>query len=372
MNAPAAERQDADRTLRLLVVEDSELDFELLLATLSREGLEIEARRVEERGQLIRALAEGRWDAVLSDHHLPKFSSSEALQVVRATGKVLPFIIVSGMIGEEAAVAAMRNGADDYLVKGRLARLAPALLNAMSAAEARRERLRGERALAASEARLRDLLSHLDSVVEEQRTAIAREIHDDIGGALTAVRLDLSWIERHGDDACAARARDASRTLLHAMQATQRIQRDLRPPVLDAGPVPSLRWLIEEFRRRTGLAARFSSNVESVSLEPERATTVYRTLQESLTNVTKHAEAKSVQVDLMFSGASLSLEIVDDGVGIGPRDTEKAGSYGLRGLAERAERAGGWIDVTPGRRGTCVLLSLPMSAENPIEQEARR
>ena len=101
MNAPAAERQDADRTLRLLVVEDSELDFELLLATLSREGLEIEARRVEERGQLIRALAEGRWDAVLSDHHLPKFSSSEALQVVRATGKVLPFIIVSGMIGEE-------------------------------------------------------------------------------------------------------------------------------------------------------------------------------------------------------------------------------------------------------------------------------
>lgn len=372
MSAPAAQRQEADRKLRLLVVEDSELDFELLLATLSREGLAVEARRVEERPQLIRALAEGPWDAVLSDHHLPRFSGTEALQVVRATGKELPFLIVSGMIGEEAAVAAMRNGADDYLIKGRLARLAPALLNAMSAAQARRERLRSARALAESEARLRDLLAHLDSVVEEHRTAIAREIHDDIGGALTAVRLDLSWIERHGGEACASRARDASQTLMQAMQAAQRIQRDLRPPVLDAGLVPSLRWLIAEFRRRSGLEIRFSSNQDNISLDPDRALTVYRTLQESLTNVTKHAAAATVQVDLVCGGDSLSLEIADDGVGIGARDVEKEGSYGLRGLAERAARVGGWIDVTPGRRGTCVLLSLPIPVAQAVRGEACR
>ncbi|MGD9942543.1 MAG: response regulator [Burkholderiaceae bacterium] len=357
----AASRPDPG-PLKLLVVEDSELDFELLLATLARDGLAVSATRVETRAQMLRAMAEGDWDAVISDHHLPAFSSIEALQVVQASGRILPFIIVSGMIGEETAVAAMKGGADDYLVKGRLARLAPALLNALSAAQARRERQRASAALEASEQQLRQLLAHMETVIDEERAAIAREVHDDVGGMLTALRFDLSWIERNGDARSVERARHAMTTLAQVMQAAQRIQRNLRPPVLDAGLLPALRWQLDEFRRRTGIATSFSSNVEVLEPAPELAMAVYRTLQEALTNVSKHAAAASVRVDLIAGAGELSLEITDDGRGLAAGDLDKPASFGLRGLTERAERVGGWLDVSRGERGTCVLLSVPLTA----------
>jgi len=360
LTTPAAEPLTAPRTLRLLVVEDSQLDYELLLATLSREPFDLVARRVEERAELVDALAETTWDAVISDHHLPRFSSTEALEIVRASGLNLPFIIVSGLIGEDAAVAAMRSGADDYLIKGRLARLGPALLNALAAAEARRERLEATRSLEESRQQLRELLAHLDAVVEEERAAIAREIHDDVGGLLTALRFDLSWIERSGDPRSAERARYAKQTLTQAMQAAQRIQRNLHPPVLDAGLVAALHWQIEEFRRRTTIPVDFSCNVESLALDTAAAMTVYRTLQEALTNVSKHAQANAVRVGLVADDDQLSLEIADNGIGLRRDDLKKPASFGLRGLSERAARAGGWIDVSPGPHGTCVLLSLPI------------
>ncbi len=370
MPVSAAAQPEAPKPIRLLVVEDSHLDYELLLATLAHDWLEVVARRIEEREELVRALGEARWDAVISDHHLPRFSSTEALQVVRASGAILPFIIVSGRIGEEAAVAAMREGADDFLVKGRLARLAPALLNAIAAAEARRERLRTARELEQSQQQLRELLAHLDVVVDEERGAIAREIHDDVGGLLTALRFDLSWIERNGDARSTERARCANQTLTQAMQATQRIQRNLRPPVLDAGLLEALQWQIADFRRRTGIAVAFSSNVGRLALDTVAAMTVYRTLQEALTNVTKHAQASSVRVGLVVGADGLSLEIADDGLGLRSADLDKADSFGLRGLAERARRAGGWLDVSPGTRGTCVLLSLPVRVDGAPRGDA--
>ncbi len=372
MSVAAAAPAEAPQPIRLLIVEDSQLDYELLLATLAHDELDVVARRVEERDELVRALAEARWDAVLSDHHLPRFSSTEALEVVRASGSILPFIIVSGLIGEEAAVAAMRDGADDFLVKGRLARLAPALRNAIAGAEARRERLRTARELEQSRQRLRELLAHLDQVVDEERGAIAREIHDDIGGLLTALRFDLSWVERNGDARSAERARYAKQTLTQAMQAAQRIQRNLRPPVLDAGLLAALQWQIADFRRRTGIAVAFSSNVDAVALDTVAAMTVYRTLQEALTNVTKHARASSVRVGLVATAGELSLEIADDGAGLQARDLDKPASFGLRGLSERAARAGGWLDVSPGTRGTCVLLSLPLRPGAGVSDGAPR
>src|SRR5690606_311379 len=183
------ERVDAGiAPLRLLTVEDSERDHERLLATLRREGIGVDALRVQGADELARALGAGAWDAVIADHGLPGFSSLEALDMVREAQPHCPFIIVSGVMGEDAAVVAMRRGADDYLVKGRLARLVPSLLNAMAGAEARREREAAREALERSEAQLRALLAQHETLIDEERLAMAREIHDDIGGALTALR----------------------------------------------------------------------------------------------------------------------------------------------------------------------------------------
>jgi signal transduction histidine kinase len=361
LNADPPGPTASGRPFRLLVLEDSELDYELLMATLVRDGLAASARRIETREQLLQALGSDEWDAVIADHQLPTFSGTEALQLVRATGRILPFLIVSGTLGEEAAVAAMRNGADDYLVKGRLARLAPALLNAMSMAQAKRERERASLALERSEQQLRELYAQLQTVVDDERAAIAREIHDDVGGMLTTLRFDLSWIERNGDTASSERARHALRTTVAIMQSAQRIQRNLRPAVLDEGLPEAMKWQIAEFRRTTGIEVQFSHNVAAVALDNARAMTVYRTLQESLTNVARHANAARVRVDLIVGADELSLEISDDGVGFSGQALAKAGSFGLRGLAERARRVGGWLDVSPSGRGACVLLSMPLA-----------
>lgn len=363
MRPPPDARNVQKPRIRLLVVEDSEEDFLLLWATLGRQGLNVTCVRVEDRETMAAALANEHWDAVISDHHLPRFSSPEALQTLRDSGKILPFMIVSGTIGEEVAVEAMRSGADDFLIKGRLARLGPAITNAMRSAEARRERIAAEQAQRVSEDKLRELSAHLQTVVEEERRSIAREIHDEIGGMLTALRFDLSWLERSNVPAVTQRAAQALETLVLAQQASQNIVRSLRPPVLDAGIVPAIEWQLAQFRKRTGLVTRFRTNTDQIDLADDAAMTVYRTLQEALTNVAKHSGASTVAVDMVISESMLSLEIHDDGHGIGAADLEKPQSFGLRGLAERARSVGGWLEVSRGKGGAALLLSVPVNAE---------
>ncbi len=356
--------------LKILVVEDSEPDYELLRATLARQGVDAHCLRVETRPQMEDALASSGWDAIISDHQLPQFSSLEALETLRASGLTLPFMIVSGTIGEDVAVEAMRAGADDYLIKGRLARLGAALQRAIGDARVRRERTQNQEALAESATRLRELSAHLQIAVEEERRAIAREIHDDVGGLLTALRFDLGWIERHAEGQVQLRARQALDTLAQAMSASQRIMRSLRPPVLEAGVVAALQWQVNQHEKRTGMKSDFHANVESVDLDEDAATTLYRTAQEALTNIVKHADARSVSIDLIVRDGQVSLEITDDGKGLLAEDLRKPGSFGLRGLAERATAAGGWLDVLPARQGTTVLLTLPVRGAQTVEEPA--
>ena len=161
------------RTLRVLHLEDSDLDHELAMAHLQRAGLEVQARRIESRAEFAAAL-QGEWDLILSDYNLPGFSGLQALDMLRDSGRLWPFILVSGEIGEDTAVEAMRNGASDYLLKNNLARLAPAMEHAIEAAEARRARVAADEELQASRQRLAELAQHLQTSVEQERSAIAR------------------------------------------------------------------------------------------------------------------------------------------------------------------------------------------------------
>jgi signal transduction histidine kinase len=358
--------------LRLLVIDDSPLDHELLVATLERENIDVQALRVQTESQLADALQAGPWDAVVADQQLQRLSSQQALALVRGRLPHCPFIIVSSVTGEEVAVVAMRRGADDYLVKGRLARLVPALFNAMAAAQARRERAEAREALLHSEAQLRELLAHLETVVDEERAEIAREVHDEIGSSLTALRLDMNWIVLNGDAACASRAGQAMQTLAQVMDAALRLQQRLRPAVLDQGLDAALRWLAEDTGRRSGLAVSFQCNARAAAVAAvaaPAALAAYRTLQEALNNIIKHAGASQVDVSLVLGADQLSLEIVDDGRGIRATDRLKPTSFGLRGMAERAERLGGWIEVgsladgaaDEAGRGTVIFLTLPLA-----------
>lgn len=144
-----------NKALKVLIVEDSEDDAFLLLAHLRRGGYEPQFRRVDTASDLIAALSEQKWDIVFSDHNMPRFSSTAALEIVRACDVDIPFLIVSGSIGEETAVASMKAGAQDYLMKGNLARLVGAVNRELKDAEDRRARRAAERALLAREEEFR-------------------------------------------------------------------------------------------------------------------------------------------------------------------------------------------------------------------------
>jgi signal transduction histidine kinase len=348
------------RSLRVLHLEDSALDHELVLAHLRRGGLRAQVRRIDSEAEFLVSLKQ-TWDVVISDYNLPGFSGLVALDLLKANGQDVPFILVSGEIGEDTAVEAMRNGASDYLLKNNLARLVPALLHAVEAHETRRARHRADRELGESKQRLRELAQHLQTSIEQERAAIAREIHDDVGGALTALNFDLAWIARHSQSApVQARVNAALETLTLALDSSKRIMHNLRPAILEQGLVAALQWIGQRFEKRTGTACELRLPSHVGELPAGVPLVAYRTAQEALTNITKHAQASRVQIDLSLAGGVLSLEVSDNGRGLSNEDLAKARSFGIRGLHERAGTVGGWVDLSSGPGGTTLILSVPL------------
>jgi signal transduction histidine kinase len=357
------------RRLRLLHLEDSDLDHELMCAHLHKGQLDFEAFRVDNEADFLRAL-NGQWDVIVSDYNLPGFSGLVALDLLKASGEDIPFVIVSGEIGEETAVEAMRNGASDYLLKSNLARLAPALLHAVAARRDRQARTRADLALGQSQQRLHELAQHLQTSVEQERVAIAREIHDDIGGSLTALKFDLAWMARHTQNAeVLARLDSATETLNGAIESAQRIMHNLRPAILEQGLVAALQWMGSRFEKRTGIDCLQRLPSQVPELPAGVPLVAYRTAQEALTNVSKHARATRVTMDLSLAGGVLSLEITDNGRGLNASDLAKAKSFGIRGLHERAKTVGGWVDLSSGPSGTSLILSVPLTPERLDEAE---
>jgi signal transduction histidine kinase len=362
------------RSLRVLHIEDSDLDHELAMAHLRRAGLAVQCQRIESRAEF-EAELQGAWDVVLSDFNLPGFTGLQALDMLRASDRLWPFILVSGEIGEDVAVEAMRNGASDYLLKNNLARLAPAMRNAIEATEARRAREVAVQQLRQSRQRLSELAQHLQTSVEQERSAIAREIHDDVGGSLTALNFDLAWIARHTDDTkLRQRAQAALETVTHAIEASQRIMHNLRPAILEQGLVAALQWMASRFEKRTGIECVLHTSGDCRRLSGGVPLVAYRCAQEALTNVSKHSQATRVRLDLLRAADMLSLEISDNGRGLSDADLTKTRSFGIRGLHERAVTVGGWVELSSSARGTTLMLSIPMdeatnaSSDEPTEE----
>lgn len=341
--------------LRVLFVEDSPTDYGLLVRLLSVAGYRVESARVETAGDMRNALSEATWDAVISDHNLPDFSSTEALKILKETALDVPFIIVSGAIGEDIAVEAMIAGADDYILKSRLPRLVPALKRSLAASDARRQERNAH-------SKLRLLSSHLERVKEIERKAIAREIHDDIGGLMTGLAFELSWLRNNASgDKVKERLNDMQTILDQAQASTERIMRELRPPILELGIVAALEWLAREYSRRHGTPCHFTTNRDVIEMNEETSIATFRICQESLANVAQHASAKSVRVEMFADLTSVVIEITDDGLGFSGASQSKSGSYGLLGMRERAASLDGWLEINsaPGR-GSSIMLSLPL------------
>jgi len=215
---------------------------------------------------------------------------------------------------------------------------------------------------------LRRLSAHLQSAREEERIRIAREIHDEVGQVLTAVKMDLALLERKLDKVdriqVAAVKQDihATADLVDKTIRTMReIIRELRPEILDhLGLAAAIEWQLQEFQARTGIACAFTSNLQDVNLELERSTAVFRIFQETLTNVARHAQATRVETSLNQDAGNLILQVRDNGKGVSENDLADKKTFGILGMRERAHVFGGEVtlDGAP-RRGTVVTVRIP-------------
>jgi PAS domain S-box-containing protein len=234
------------------------------------------------------------------------------------------------------------------------------------------ERRQAEEALEASRRQLRALSARLLSTREEERTSVAREIHDELGQGLTALKINLDWLERKlgertGDDALnplLERVVEGGEMVESAIRSVQRIATELRPEVLDnLGLVPALEQEARRFQERTGVECDLHLPPEAPELPREAATAVFRIFQEALTNVARHARAHTARVTLATDAERLTLEIEDDGEGIRAEAAANPRSLGLLGMRERAAILGGDVAIAPvAPRGTRVTLRLPRGA----------
>ena len=218
-----------------------------------------------------------------------------------------------------------------------------------------------EQELTRSREELRELTAHIEHVKEEERRAVARDIHDDIGSTLTGMKADLAWLKRRFDDP-EVRSRLEGMTALvdGAVQTANRIVQTLRPGILDYGIAAALEWQARDFATHTGIEVGFETNEDDLTLDIEQSTALFRVFQESLTNVAKYARASQVETELFATSTSVTLEVRDNGAGLEPGALGKPSSFGVRGMMERVRSLGGWLDISgPPGRGTTVMLSIP-------------
>ncbi len=371
----------AGKSFRILFVEDSELDYELILAGLSSAELTIDSRRVENEPDLEAALRDEVWDLVISDHLLPQLSAARALEIVKGSGKDLPFIIVSGQMGEDLAVESMRNGADDYLVKGRLKRLPVAIERSIEAAKTRAARILAQQNLQTSERRLRAFALHLADVRERDRAMIRTEVHDEIGGNLLAARFALTRLERIVAAGAASDRqpvqletdiREAADLVQKAVDASQKLYTSLRGNLLDQGVVAALEWRLTQLQKRTGISAHLSASPAEFHLPDNVALAAYFAATELIENVEMHARSRNIWCSVFFIDGSLTIEIRDDGQGCTLTQLMNPTKFGVFSARERIGSVGGTIDFdttyTGLETGTAALITIN-AVEQPIAAE---
>jgi two-component system sensor histidine kinase UhpB len=217
-----------------------------------------------------------------------------------------------------------------------------------------------------SRARLAELTAHIEEVKEQERTRIAREIHDDLGGNLTAIKMALTMLSKRlpaDQPQLADKAAYVDSLVDRTIEAVHRISLDLRPSMLDFGIVAALEWQVKEFEKHIGVPCSFTSDEKDIDLAPDHASALFRIFQEALTNIAKHAHATRVTVSLQQLRQHICLRISDNGGGVQAADRIKPGSFGLRGMSERALALGGTMALSRARGGgTIVTIKIKLAS----------
>ncbi|MEO8417577.1 MAG: histidine kinase [Methylophilaceae bacterium] len=215
---------------------------------------------------------------------------------------------------------------------------------------------------------LAELTAHMAQINEQDRQRIAREIHDDLGGNLTAIKIGLAAITKRlgpNQTLLLAKAKQLEDIVDQTVEATHRISCDLRPDILNLGIVAAIEWLARQFKKNMGIECTFISNAEDIPVTSEQSIILFRICQESLNNIAKHANASLVTITLSTSELEIELQVSDDGIGISPTDHYKTNTFGLRGMTERVSILNGSLCISPAAgKGTLISARLPLTGND--------
>jgi two-component system, NarL family, sensor histidine kinase UhpB len=217
---------------------------------------------------------------------------------------------------------------------------------------------------------LRTLAGRLQQVREEERAFLARELHDDLGQSLTAIKMSLSWLANHpGAPPEIASVRIASAMDLadRTLNAARRLASKLRPGVLDLGLQAAVEWQVEEFQYHSDIRCALELPRRDIPLNPDQEITLFRIFQETLTNVARHSGASSVTIRLAVGEGQVTLTVEDNGRGITPAEKAKRSSLGLLGMRERVLSLGGSMEIE-GKQGLGTRVRVTVPAGHPLER----
>src|ERR1044071_6556742 len=389
-DAKLAGANERRRSLRVLVVEDSELDAALLVRALERGGFEATSKVVDTAEAMCQALEQRKWDLILADHAMPQFSAPEALDLVKKKGIDVPFIIFSGHIDEATAVAAMRAGAHDYVMKERLARLVPAVERELREAEVRHAQRRSEEELRraheelelrvekrtsdlkAAYLKLQNLLeerrrleTELLEIAENERKRIGFDLHDDLGQRLTGLMLMLKGLERKlatDDHPCAADAQKVLSLVEDVIEHTHNLAHHVSSLDVRGDDLSSvLKSLAGNVKKMFDLSCKFHVKGAIPALPEHTTMQLYKIAQESVSNAIKHGKAKSVAIALSRNRQRLIMTVKNDGLPF-TAGAQQKNRMGLRIMNFRANTIGASLEIEPDcDSGTIVTCELPVN-----------
>jgi signal transduction histidine kinase len=358
-----AEAAAPERPVRakLLVVDDEPKSLYALQELLAPLGQDLMAAASGE--EALKLALRHDFAVILLDVRMPGIDGIETARLIRGRerSRQTPIIFLTAQADEmNSMFRGYQVGAVDYLMKPVVPEVLKSKVSVFVELHMKSERLKE------SEDKLRRLAAHLISIREEERAHIAREIHDELGQVLTGIKMEVGWLAKRLKEPALLEKTDSMSKLIDSTVATVRkIATGLRPEMLDdMGLIAAVAWQAKDFQKRTGIRCRAKLPPES-KLDLDISTTAFRIFQEILTNVARHSRATRVDIELGLTPEELTLEVLDNGVGIADSDLNGRKSLGLLGMRERALLFGGEVSVsgTPGQ-GTRVAVSIPIRSRD--------
>jgi signal transduction histidine kinase len=342
----------------VLIVDDDPTARETLVAMLEGENHDLQLAK--DGTQALQMLEQIQPDLILLDVMMPGMDGYEVCRRIRSTAQLaeVPIILLTALDDRDSLVRGIESGADDFLSK-------PADRRELAARVRTITRLNRYRTLMEQRENIRQMAERTVAAQEEERQRISRELHDDLGQALTTHLLAIRNLQEDLSlpvESLFERLQSLHDQSYEIMVKIRRLARDLRPPVLDAlGLRVAMQTYCTEFTRRTHLPVIFEADASLPAFPDIYNITLYRVLQEALTNIVKHAQASQVWVDLNVEDALVNLTVQDNGVGFSEEKSQSNG-IGLAGLRERITIAGGTLNInsTP-KRGTILSAQFPLS-----------